>query len=284
MKVLVFYVSFPKNLNDFEKNLNKLKKYLKIKKINDYDLCIVNNNPQILIKKKINRKEKIFNRNNSYFDFGAWNYLFQKKRQKISKYDWILLTNDTFDKDYRYHLKLFDSSKLETLIGRNVAFGHLDAYTNVNGFSKVSLNNKTSSYWLRTSFLFVNSSFFLKIKSLIFIKKNKIFKKNSNEVNRSNLKISDNYYDQINFWLFGINPEKKLSNNYRNQKKNSSNSYVKNKISAIANEFLLTRKLEDLGYKIFDIEWLYYNKNYNNPVEQIKYCAKKRLSLNITNP
>ena len=74
MKVLVFYVSFPKNLNDFEKNLNKLKKYLKIKKINDYDLCIVNNNPQILIKKKINRKEKIFNRNNSYFDFGAWNY------------------------------------------------------------------------------------------------------------------------------------------------------------------------------------------------------------------
>ena len=284
MKVLVFYVSFPKNLNDFEKNLNKLKKYLKIKKINDYDLCIVNNNPQILIKKKINIKKKIFNRNNSYFDFGAWNYLFQKKRQKISKYDWILLTNDTFDKDYRYHLKLFDSSKLETLIGRNVAFGHLDAYTNVNGFSKVSLNNKTSSYWLRTSFLFVNSSFFLKIKSLIFIKKNKIFKKNSNEVNRSNLKISDNYYDQINFWLFGINPEKKLSNNYRNQKKNSSNSYVKNKISAIANEFLLTRKLEDLGYKIFDIEWLYYNKNYNYPIEQIKYSAKKRLSLNITNP
>ena len=75
-----------------------------------------------------------------------------------------------------------------------------------------------------------------------------------------------------------------MSNNYRNQKRNLSNLYVKNKISTIVNEFFLTRKLEDLGYKIFDIEWLYYNKKYNNPVEQIKYCAKKRFSLNITNP
>ena len=52
MKVLVFYVSFSKSVKDFEKNLNRLKKYLKIKKINDYDLRIVNNNPQLLIKKK----------------------------------------------------------------------------------------------------------------------------------------------------------------------------------------------------------------------------------------
>ena len=57
MKVLVFYVSFSKSVKVFEKNLNKFKKYLKIKKINDYDLCIVNNNPQLLIKKKITKKK-----------------------------------------------------------------------------------------------------------------------------------------------------------------------------------------------------------------------------------
>ena len=75
-----------------------------------------------------------------------------------------------------------------------------------------------------------------------------------------------------------------MSNNYRNQKRNLSNSYIKNKISTITNEFFLTRKLEDLGYQIFDIEWLHYKKNYNDPIEQIKYSVKKRLIFNIKNP
>ena len=284
MKILVFYVSFSCDKNDFTKKLKKLKKFLKKKFIKNFEICIVNNNQKFLLETKNKNKEKIYNRNNSYFDFGAWNFLLQIKNKKIDKYDWILLTNDTFDQDYICHLKLFDKTKLEILKGQKVAVGHLDAYTKKETFAKVSLFGKTSAYWIRTSFLLINSSFFSNINSLIFIKKKNIFKKNSLKIDHKSLKISSNYLNQINFWLFGTNPKKKLSNAYRNQKKNLSKIYIKNKISTILNEFYLSRKIEELGYKIFDIEWLYYKNNYTNPIKQIKFAAKKRFNQNIKNP
>ena len=285
MKLLVLYVSFSLDLEKLKNNLKNIKNFLKKKSLKNYDIYSVNNNPKILLNEKLKKDEKIFSRNNSYFDFGAWNFLFQKKKKNINRYDWVLLTNDTFDKDYSYHLKLFNKEMLSNMSGQKVALGHLDAYSNKDGFKKVSLHKKKSSYWLRSSFLLIDAKFFSKINSLIFFKKKKIFINNTTKINKNNIKISKNFYDQINFWLFGLNPNKKLSKNYRNQKKNFSKFYVKNKITTILNEFYLSRLIENFKFKIYDIEWLYFNKKkYVNPIKQIKYCANKRLIQNVKNP
>ena len=64
-------------------------------------------------------KYLFINRNNSYFDFGAWNFLI-KNFQEIYNSDWILFINDTFNKDYKNHIKLFNIEILQKYIGKNM--------------------------------------------------------------------------------------------------------------------------------------------------------------------
>ncbi len=286
MKIVVLYVSYPKSEKEFKKNVEKIQIFLKEKLTEDYEILIVNNNSKIKFQNKNGKIKNISHRNNSYFDFGGWNFLLRYNKKKINKSDWVLIINDTFDKDYKYHLKLFNKQMLKKLNKENVALGHLDAYINKDKFENVSLLGNASSYWLRTSFLFINSSFFSKINSLLFLKKKDVFYKNSYDIDKKNIKISKNFYNQIMFWLLGVSPEKKLSHKYRNVKRNISKSYLRNKITTILNEFHLSRTLENFGYKLIDIEWAFYQKQKYYPIstEQIKFCNEQRQKIGIKNP
>lgn len=286
MKIVVLYVSYPKSEKEFKKNLEKIQVFLKEKLTEDYEIFIVNNNSKIKYQNKNDKIKNISYRNNSYFDFGGWNFLVRCNKKKINKSDWVLIINDTFDKDYKYHLKLFNKQMLKKLNKENVALGHLDAYTNKDKFENVSLLGNASPYWLRTSFLFISSSFFSKINSLLFLKKKDVFYKDSYDIDKKNIKISKNFYNQIMFWLLGVLPEKKLSHKYRNVKRSTSKSYLRNKIITILNEFHLSRTLENFGYKLIDIEWAFYQKQKYYPlsIEQIKFCNEQRQKIGIKNP
>ena len=286
MKIVVLYVSYPKSEKEFKNNLEKIRVFLREKLKKNYEIFIVNNNSKIKYQNKNDKLKNISYRNNSYFDFGGWNFLLRYNKKKINKSDWVLIINDTFDKDYKYHLKLFNKQMLKKLNKENVALGHLDAYINKDKFENVSLLGNASSYWLRTSFLFINSSFFSKINSLLFLKKKDVFCKDSYDIDKKNIKLSKNFYNQIMFWLLGVSPEKKLSHKYRNVKRNISKSYLRNKITTILNEFHLSRTLENFGYKLIDIEWAFYQKKKYYPVstEQIKFCNEQRQKIGIKNP
>ena len=108
MKIVVLYVSYPKSEKEFKKNVEKIQIFLKEKLTEDYEILIVNNNSKIKFQNKNGKIKNISHRNNSYFDFGGWNFLLRYNKKKINKSDWVLIINDTFDKDYKYHLKLFN--------------------------------------------------------------------------------------------------------------------------------------------------------------------------------
>ena len=147
-----------------------------------------------------------------------------------------------------------------------------------NNFINVSLNKFQSSYWLRTSFVFLNPNFLSKLKTLLFLKKKDIFINASTKIDKKKIRISENFYNQIYYWLLGHNQKNKLSNEYRNVKRDNSIKYLRNKIPTILNEYLLSRKLEKYNYRLIDIEWAFYNKYkiYDNVKKQIIFATNMR--------
>ena len=282
MKISVLYVMYPRTLRDLRHKKNTIIKFCKKKFKKDFKLYIVNNNLRCNIS---SNKYLFINRNNSYFDFGAWDFLI-KNFQEIYKSDWILFINDTFNKDYKNHIKLFNIEILRKYRGKKYAIGHIDAYMKNNSFINVSLNKFQSSYWLRTSFVFFNPNFLKKLKTILFLKKKDIFLNSSPKINRIKTKISDNFYNQIYYWLLGHNLNDKLSNEYRNVKRDNSVKYLRNKISTILNEYLLSRKLEKYNYRLIDIEWTFYNKYkiYDNVKKQIIFATNMRDKNKTSHP
>ena len=206
---------------------------------NNYNLYVINNGNNI-INNYNNDKLFIIDGDNSQYEFSG----IQKCLNGINKEEYSLFILGT-DALFNYPINFLDFINLDVInyaITNECFIGNIDSFMNNYNFDNFNIN-----YWIRTSFILINSNLFKKIDYQFISYKNDFIFDADNNIK---ITIDNDLLKFINVWTTQIK--------YK---------YIKNintKKTCIFNEWKLTNKLLKYG-KIYDIMTIYL-LSYNNTI------------------
>jgi hypothetical protein len=211
----------------------------------------------------------LFNTSNSAFEFSSWDELYNLNYDDLKKADFILFVSSAWQEMYTGYLDFFSYAKLTQLQSNHENFiaGHIDYYDRPG-----VLLNKKISHWIRTSFFAMTPNLPRFIGGLSTLQDiNQVQKSILNKGLSPNFQYVDlNYFENIFNWLTGTTMQ---GNTWHSKldKNDIEFEVFSRKFLSIANEHLLTVKLIEQGYAIFDIGFFSLYKKFNVGIEnQIK--------------
>jgi hypothetical protein len=201
---------------------------------NNFDFYVVNNNIKIhkQIINEYSDKFIVIEGDNSSYEFSG----IQKCLDIIdkNKYSLFLLGTDALFNHPIEYLDFINLDMIEYSMNNECYIGNIDSF-----FKNYVIDDFTVNYWIRTSFIFINSNLFKKINyQFITYNYKDIFDKEEN----IKIKIDQELLNFLKNWL-----------------KKDRYKYINNiniKINCIINEWKLTNKLIKHG-KIFDYTNIY---------------------------
>jgi hypothetical protein len=253
---------------------NNLKKFFNNLNI-EYELFIVNNNIEQQSTLSI-KYENVIEGDNTIYEFTG----IQKCLNILNKekYNCFILGTDALFNSPIFYLDFINYDTINFAINNNVCIGNMDCFN-----KSYKMNDFEISYWLRTSFVLINSNLFKNI-NYQFITFNNIY-------DNKNINVDPELLDILNNWL---------SNDRYKYINNSIKKYTK--LTCIFNEYGFIQRIQQHG-KVYDFITIYlynffqstmtrnniqllinnecyeYNQNLQNilnltPMEQIKQKNK----------
>lgn len=215
----------------------------------EYELFIVNNNieQQNLLSIKY---ENVIEGDNSIYEFTG----IQKCLNIINKekYNCFILGTDALFNSPIYYLDFINHDTIDFAINNEVCIGNFDCFN-----KSYKLNNFEILYWLRTSFILINSNLF-KNMNYQFITFNEIY-------NNKNINVDPELLDILNNWL-SADRYKYINTGI---KKNT-------KLTCIFNEYGFTQRIQKHG-KLYDFIIVYLHIFFKNAM------TKNNIQLLINN-
>lgn len=189
---------------------------------------------------------------NSYWEFSAWDrglVLLERLRQSV---DLVHFVTSAFDRLYTDFILRVDQNLLQAAAAADAAVGHLDYYD-----EPVALGGEAAQHWLRTSFFFLPPTAVLTLRSMVsFEDAEAVFSDDPDQPFRVDSPLSNRFQEYILGWLTGKGTGQGVTWHSRFDLTIETLPYFRAKTLTLLNEYLLTRRLEKLGYAVIDIGWL----------------------------
>jgi hypothetical protein len=269
-KIAVLFSQYGNNA--YPNSFNNLTIFIK-NKFNDCEIqYFIGDNSKSLPSLEIDYSPSnlfLFNTSNSAFEFSSWDELYNLNYEDLKKADFILFVSSAWQEMYTGYLDSFSHANLKLLLSNQENFiaGHIDYYDKPG-----VLLSKKISHWIRTSFFVMTPNLPRLIGGLSTLQdinqiKKYILKKRLNP----NFQYIDlNYFENIFNWLTGTIMQ---GNTWHSKldKNDIDFEVFSRKFLSIANEHLLTVRLIENGYAVFDIGFFHLYKKFNVGIEnQIK--------------
>jgi hypothetical protein len=216
-----------------------------------------------------NKNVQLFSTSNSAFEFSSWDQLYNINYEELMKTEFILFVSSAWQELYTGYLNFFSYTKLRMLNSHhdNFIVGHIDKYDTPG----IVLNKKIS-HWIRTSFFIMSPNLPRLIGGLSTLQDINLVKNFISEKGLvPNFKYVDvNYFENIHNWLTGVTMQ---GNTWHSKlEKNDVNKEVfSRKFLSISNEHLLTKRIIDSAYAVFDVCFLSVHSKYQISIEnQVK--------------
>lgn len=189
---------------------------------------------------------------NSYWEFSAWDrglVLLERLRQSA---DLVHFVTSAFDRLYTDFISQVDQNLLQAATAAGAAVGHIDYYD-----EPVALGGESAQHWLRTSFFFLPPPAIIALRSMVsFEDAEAVFSDNPDQPFRVDSPLSTRFQEYIVGWLTGRGTGQGVTWHSHFELTGETLPYFRAKTLALLNEYLLTRRLEKLGYSVIDIGWL----------------------------
>jgi hypothetical protein len=229
------------------------------------------------------QKISVYKTSNSAFEFSSWDEVYNTNYYDIIQSEFVFFVSSAWQEMYTSYLNFFDYKILELILSHqnNFAIGHIDEY-DIPG----TLMGKHISHWIRTSFFIMTPKLPRLIGGLTTLHHSALVNK---FILQKGLKpkfdfMNSNYFNNIFNWLTGTSMQGSVWHSKFNRNSINFNDFSR-KFLSIANEHLLTKRLEECNFGVFDVCFINIHKKFNVSVEnQIKLrnmYLKESLKNNI---
>jgi len=192
---------------------------------------------------------------NTEWEFSAIDDAVKYEGDTILQYDFIHVVTSAFWRHYTDYIERITTSMLHRILKRDVFLGHIDSYDD-----EVFLLGKSANYWIRTSFFFLLPATVLRLGSFVSIPRSfapVLFSGDPAKPFSREAPLSARLQQYVTNWLTGEGTGQGVVWHSRFDLNTDNLPLFEDKVLAILNENLLTRRLEKIGSAPIDSTYLH---------------------------
>jgi hypothetical protein len=169
----------------------------------------------------------------------------------IAQFDLVHFATSAFNRLYVGYLERFDTRVVQSIIGRPVCLGHIDAYN-----EPVAIRGFHSQHWIRTGFFMLPPSEVRILGSFVSLRHpENLFSRNPAAPFRRDAPLSETYRRYILDWLAGGDIGQGVTWHSHFQVTEETLAEFEQKALSILNEHLLSIRLRAGGCRLIDVTW-----------------------------
>jgi hypothetical protein len=217
-----------------------------------WDAIVIDNKLDSRFQQRISSNCVLIGGSNRSREFSAWQDGLNYMGNDLRKYDFVNLVTEAFGTLYTAYLKRFNEAMLSLAAGRAAAVGHIDYYN-----SPVTLLNRESQAWLRTSFVFLPPVELELLGPIVsFCGDEEQFSDDPQSPFQGDQLISRNFQQYLLGWLTGSGTGQGVEWHSRFVLDVETMPLFKTKVFAILNEHMFSIRLRAQGCAMVDATWL----------------------------